>query len=377
MKILMVLSYYFPYISRLSEYCRRISEELAKKGNRVTVVTSQHDKKLPEKEKVNGVEVVRCPYFLKVSKGLVMPSFIFTAANEAKKHDVVNIHLPMLEAGLLQQLIGKKAVITYHCDLRLGNTMGDKMVEKLYYISAAAAVKKAKKIITYTEDYAMTSRLLRHYIGKCSYINPIVDKEHFKHVAGAAAKFKKLNGLENKRVVGFAGRFVYEKGLSYLLKAIPAILRRIPDAAFVFAGEYANVAGRSIISELEGLINAHRENIILLGNVPYEKLPEFYSACNVLVLPSIDPLEAFGIVQVEAMLCGTPVVATDLPGVRVPVTKTGMGLIIPPMDEKGLAAAVVKIMKETRKYVKNRKDILRSFGAKAAVERYAGVLNGN
>ena len=374
MKILMVLAYYCPYTSGLSEYARRVSEALARRGHKVTVVTSQHDRRLRQKETINRVEVVRCPYLFKAAKGLVMPSFIFTAANEAKKHDVVNIHLPLFEAGILALLI-PKAVVTYHCDLRLGSTPVDKLIEKSYYVSAAAAVKKAKKIITYTQDYAKHSRLLKHCLGKCEYCNPVVDENHFKRTD--AKKFRKMNGLGGRKAIGFAGRFVYEKGLPYLLKAIPAILQEIPNANFVFAGEYANVAGGSVINEIKELIDRHREKIVLLGNVPYEKLPEFYSACDVLVLPSIDPLEAFGIVQVEAMLCGTPVVATDLPGVRVPVEKTGMGLIIPQRDEQSLAAAAVRIIKERRKYVKSRKDIIKNFGAKAAVERYEGILSEN
>lgn len=374
MKILMVLGYYFPYVSGLSEYVKRISEALASRGHKVTVVTSQHDKQLQLRETINGVEVIRCHYLLSVAKGLVMPTFVLTVLNKAKSHDVVNIHLPMFEAWMVSMVV-PNVVVTYHCDLRLGDGPADRLIQRMYYLFAAVAMKKTRRIITYTEDYARNSRLLRHYIGKCVYVNPIVDDGHFKPVAAAAARFKKMNGMEKKKVVGFAGRFVHEKGLPYLLRAIPAILTEVPNAVFVFAGEYAKVAGGSIMAEIKGLIDRHRGKVVLLGNVPYEKLPEFYSACDVLVLPSIDPLEAFGIVQIEAMLCGTPVVATDLPGVRIPIGKTGMGMIIRQRDAGSIADAVVRIIKGRRKYVKSRSQVVRHFSRKHAVEQYERALH--
>ncbi len=368
----MAANYYYPYISGLSEYCRRVSEELAKNGHKVTVVTSRHDRKLPRREKINGVRVIRCGYLFKVGKGLASPSFIMTAIKEAGRSDIANLHLPMFEAGILQLLIGRKSKITYHCDLKLGQGPLNKILEWLYYLSADFAIKKTNRIITYTEDYAKASRLLRQHLGKCFYATPVIDDGHFRPVGSIG--FRKKHGLAGKKVVGFAGRFVYEKGLPYLLNAIPLVIREIPNTVFVFAGEYSKVAGGSIMSQLNAIISKYKKNIVLLGNVPYERLPEFYSSCDALVLPSIDPLEAFGIVQVEAMLCGTPVIATNLPGVRIPVTKTGMGLIIRQRDEKSLAEAIVRIIKDKKKYVRNRSLINRHFGKTAAVESYERAL---
>ncbi|MBI2580896.1 glycosyltransferase family 4 protein [Candidatus Woesearchaeota archaeon] len=372
MRILMVLNYYFPYISGLSEYCRRISEELVKKGHQVTVVTSRHDGKLPREETINRVNVVRCGYLFRIGKGLVGPSFILTAVKEAEKHDRVNLHLPMFEAGILQLLIGRKSVITYHSDLRLGKGPVDGLVERLYYLSAAAALNMTKRVITYTQDYAKASRLLRNHVNKCRYITPVVDEAHFRRVD--SSEFKKKYRLKGKKVVGFAGRFVYEKGLLHLLMAIPLVLKEMPDTVFVFAGEYARVAGGSIIHELSDMIGKHKGNIVLLGNVAYEKLPEFYSACDVLVLPSIDPLEAFGIVQLESMYCGTPLIATDLPGARVPVQKTGMGLVIPKKNEAAIAEAIKKILKKRSLCVKSRATITKFFGKEKAIRSYAKAL---
>jgi len=253
MKILMILSYYYPYTSGLSEYVKRISEALVSNGHSVKVVTLLHDSKLPKKEIVNGVVVVRCPYIFRIGKGLASLSFILTAMAEAKKHEAVNIHLPLLEAGILLKLI-PKATITYHCDLKLGKGLVDMLTEKLYYLSAGIAVKKSKTIITYTEDYARNSRLLRHHTEKCAYIAPVVDEHHFSRKN--TKRFNKSHHINGKPVIGFAGRFVYEKGLPYLLKSIPYVLKKYPNAVFVFAGEYEKVAGGSTFHELRGLFSS-------------------------------------------------------------------------------------------------------------------------
>jgi glycosyltransferase involved in cell wall biosynthesis len=92
--------------------------------------------------------------------------------------------------------------------------------------------------------------------------------------------------------------------------------------------------------------------------------------CDVLVLPSDDRLESFGIVQVEAMLNGCPVVATDLPGVRVPIEKTGMGLVIKPGDSRILAKALITVVTKKSKFVKNLKTIGKIFNFESTIQAY-------
>lgn len=371
MRILMIINYYYPYVSGLSEYVRRISRELTKRGHKVTVLTSRHDRKLKKKELFEGVEVIRCDYLFKIGKGVVMPSFVLRGVFLSRNYDVVNLHLPLFEAGFFSLL--PKAIITYHCDLKLANGFLNKLIEKAYYFSANIAASKAMKIITYTQDYAENSKVLRNYIGKCNYEYPPIDGAHFNKVSSEI--LRKQHKLSGKRIIGFAGRFVYEKGLTYLLRALPIVLEKFPNSVFALAGEYEKVAGGSNIRELRQLIDKYRNNVILLGNVAYEKLPEFYSLCDVLVLPSIDSLEAFGIVQVESMYCGTPVIATDLPGVRIPIKRTKMGIIIKPRDEQAIATAVIKVLSNRRKYVVTRKVIEKEFNIRRAASFYEKILN--
>ncbi len=92
------------------------------------------------------------------------------------------------------------------------------------------------------------------------------------------------------------------------------------------------------------MIDALGDHWTFLGVVSEKDKAAFYHVCDVLVLPSINSTESFGMVQVEALTCGTPVVATDLPGVRHAVRTTGMGKIVPPMDADALAQAIIAVL---------------------------------
>ena len=97
------------------------------------------------------------------------------------------------------------------------------------------------------------------------------------------------------------------------------------------------------------------------GSLAPEHLADLYSVAQVLVLPSTNSTESFGMVQVEAMLCGVPVVASDLPGVRQPVRMTGMGEIAPVKDAAGLAQRLLSVLESPERYRRPREEIDRTF----------------
>lgn len=98
MKILQVLTYYRPWTSGLTIYVERLSKALAQLGHDVTVLTSQYDPDLPRYEVVDGVKVVRIPVALRVSKGVIMPSFGPMAWKLAQRADAIQLHLPQFDA---------------------------------------------------------------------------------------------------------------------------------------------------------------------------------------------------------------------------------------------------------------------------------------
>jgi glycosyltransferase involved in cell wall biosynthesis len=124
------------------------------------------------------------------------------------------------------------------------------------------------------------------------------------------------------------------------------------------------------------LIKRYSDHVTFLGVLNPQQMADFYTACDVLVLPSINSTESFGLVQVEAMLCGTPVVASNLPGVRQPVRMTGMGEIAPIRDAEGLAEAILKVLKSPDSYIKPRRDIARIFDMDVTVSKYEHLFDG-
>ena len=145
-----------------------------------------------------------------------------------------------------------------------------------------------------------------------------------------------------------------------------------PGAKIVFAGQY-NIHYEDFFGRSAHLIEQHRAHLVFLGVLESEQeLANFYAACDVLALPSDS--ECFALVQVEAMRCGTPVVATDIPGGRVPILETGMGELVPPGDPQALACGILRVLDAPRAYVKPGAIIDAVFNFDATVDCYEEYL---
>lgn len=364
MKILTVLNYYFPYVSGLSEYARLLCEALRQEGNEVTVLTSNHAK-LPKEEVINGVKVVRAPIWFKISKGTISPRFITWAGKYAKQADIVNLHLPMLEAGVLASFIpASKIICTYHCDINLPKSLINNIILKVIDMSHKRALKKAAYIAVNTIEYMQKSRIAGNHIDKMVEIAPPI-KELPEVSRPVHDKFR----------IGFCGRIVEEKGIDILIRAFELLQKERDHVVLVIGGDYQSVAGGSVYPGLKAYIQEHKiENIIFTGKIPEEKMAEFYASLDVFTLPSINSLESFGMVQVEAMVCGTPVIASDLLGVRTIVQKTGMGLICKKGDAEDLKKCFIKMMDNYDSFYRSRDDIESQYGTNKSVKKYLDIM---
>jgi len=99
MKALIELTYYRPHTSGLTIYAERLAKALVKKGHIVTVLTSQYDTELPRNEILDGVQIIRAPVLMRVSKGVIMPTFGWLANKLIREHDVIHMHLPQMDAA--------------------------------------------------------------------------------------------------------------------------------------------------------------------------------------------------------------------------------------------------------------------------------------
>lgn len=173
MQIVMGLYYYYPYISGLSVYARRLAEDLVARGHKVTIVTCRFDKALSPEEEVNGVLVKRVPYLLKIDKGVVMPSFVPIILRLGRRADIINLHLPMAEASVVAMLAPGKTVLTYHCDPRLNNrSVFALWLESMIYRSLRVAVRRAAATVSQSFDYAANSKVLGNHLDKVTIIPP-------------------------------------------------------------------------------------------------------------------------------------------------------------------------------------------------------------
>lgn len=377
MKILTALTYYAPHISGLTVYARRVIRAMVERGHEVTVLTSHYDRSLPREEIIDGARVVRVPVLLRFSKGVLMPTLPWHAAQLTRSHDIVYLHLPQFEASItaIMARLSKKPIITSHqCDVLLPN----RTIRLLFWLPIAVShrisASLSRKIVALSQDYADNSAFLRHYTNKNKVLSVYPPIPDLQPDPSNPLNLRERYGLHDCRLVGFVGRLAEDKGVHYLIDAVPRVLERFPDARFLLVGEKEKVIGETVYGQLKDKIDSLGEHVISLGVLPDTQLAEFYPQCDVLVLPSINSTEAFGMVQVEAMLKGTPVVATNLPGVRVAINVTGMGEIVPPRDHKELAEAIIKVMSNRPSYVKPAQQIRRIFDPDKTYDFYEDLF---
>jgi len=375
MRVLVALTYYYPHWTGLTVFAKRLAEGLAAKGHQVTVVTCKYRADLAAEEIHNGVRIVRVPTWFRLSRGQIMPGFLPTMWRLVREHDVVQVHTPMFETwgvGLLSHLAGRGMLMTHHGDLVMPSGAWNQFVQKTvsWLLGRGAAVADAISI--YTQDYADHSDFLRPHAAK---VVPVYPPFTFpKPDLEAAAAWRRELGLGDAPIVGFAGRFVEEKGFDFLLKAIPLVVAEYPKAKFAYAGE-PNVVYESFWERCKPLWDAQREHLVSLGLITNtQRMADYYAMCDVFALPS--RTDCLASVQVEAMLCGTPVVATDIPGAREVVRVTGMGVLVEPRSEHALAHGLVRVLGDRARYVKSYEHVSSIFNTAKALSDYEAILEG-
>lgn len=380
MKILIELTYYRPHTSGLTIYAERLAKALVRRGHEVTVLTSQFEKNLPRDEWMDGVHVVRVPVLFRISKGVIMPSLGWTAWRMVKQHDVIHLHLPQIDAAgiaMRGRLFRKPTVITYHCDLRMPLGILSWLANQGVHIMNNLAALFTNRIVTYTQDYADHSPYLRRFKKKIRIISPPVELPEITHAE--VENFKEKNNQEDKHpIIGMAARFASEKGVEVLLNAMPSILKELPEAQVWFAGPYENIMGEeTYFQRLEPTISTLQKQGAwkFMGSLDPAQMAAFYPNIDLLVIPSLNSTEAFGLVQIEAMLNGAPSIAANLPGVRQPVKRHAMGKVIPIGDSEALAQAVIEIMKHKKAFQGDIAAIKKMYAPDSIAFEYEELFN--
>ena len=374
LKILISLLYYYPHPTGLTYHAQLVAEELARRGHQVTVLASRHSRDLPRQPEIhNGVRIVRLWAPIRLSRGMIMPAYPWHLLRLMRQHDIVSIHTPMLETALVSLMAsaaGVKIVPTHHGDLFLPDGLANKLIVKLMYLMYAYMAGRAPRIIGYSEDYRENSYYLRPFRDKVTAIYPPISipEPNAEDIAKLRSQWRKGGGP----IIGFAGRFAHEKRPDLLIKALEIINRKYPNTTVVFAGE-DHVNYESTWRKHRALVESYKTQLIFLGLIrDRQELANYYAACDILVMPSNN--ECFGLTQVESMLCGTPVVMTDIYGGRVPILVTGMGKLAKSGDWRSIGETAVDLLDNREQFIRSREYIRGCFSFEETVNQYEAIF---
>lgn len=277
---------------------------------------------------------------VKVAATMISPAMIFWLRKHRKEYDIIHIHHPDPMACLALWLSGYKGKVFLHWH---SDILKQKTLMKFYKPLQSWLIKRADRIVGTTPVYVAESPALAKVQDKISYI-PIGVTPVPEDAEGACRIRDRFKG---KKIVYSLGRLVGYKGYEYLV-----------DAAKHLSDEYVVVIGGGgpLKDELQQRIDANglQEKVFLLGRVPDEEFAAWYRACDVYCLSSIWKTEAFAIVQIEAMSCGKPIVATRIPasGVSWVNAHGESGLNVEPCDGQALAEAIMEICSDEGGYRK-------------------------
>jgi len=349
MKIVMLSPYFYPHTGGTEKYVRDLSAALIQQGHEVTVITNNlprsknaaREETLPEGIKVVRLDAVDFLYYLPVSWQFNLKLL--------EGYDIVHAHVPAF--SFLRAVAGKikqPLVVTYHCDVTVSEKYFGVPVprwvvppfEESSNVYARTLLKKSDMIYNTTETYANTSPVLKDISHRSIPIGIFSDKIDEMQ--------KKLNlGFEkkNSRQLLFLGRLAGNKGCDYLVKAMPKILAKFPDTKLIICGDGEE---KGHILDLVTQFDIG-PSITFLGTATFDRLVTLYYESIAYVFPSINRLEAFGIVQLEAMANYTAVIASDIPGPNAVMDPGKSGLLVPKQDPDALAEAIMQLLADPEK----------------------------
>lgn len=331
MHILHLYKNYWPIVGGIENHLRLLAERQAKMGHRVTVLvvnTIRHT----IVEEMNGVQVIKTARLAAAASTPISATFPLWV--HRLRPEIAHLHFPYPFAEAAYFFLGyaKRTVITYHSDI-----IRQKALLRLYKPLMMRVLSAAHRIIATSPQYIASSEVLRHFQEKCVVIPFGIEQARFRALAPIACQ-RILAQYGPEPLILFVGVLRYYKGLTYLLQAMPQIKARL---LIVGDGPMAPTL-REQAKQL-GL----GDRVIFVGRVEDEALPAYYQAACVFVLPACERSEAFGLVQLEALASGLPIVSTELGTGTSYVNLNGeSGLVVPPRDAQALAEAVNRLLSD-------------------------------
>ncbi len=337
MKIAQISATFPPYAGGTGNVCYNNSKELASLGHEVTVFTGIGPNKDACKD---GIKIIKLNPLFIIGNAPFTPGLV-----NIDNFDIVHLHYPFIfgsEFILLNNFLkNKNIVITHHQELLMKGLI-NKITKKYLTVVGKLLIKNTKKIITPSFDhiYNIENKNILIELNKrkddvVEIPNGVnVDKFNLKICKKRLIKKYNISEFKTVLFVGALDKSHEFKGVDILLKAFSKINHKKTKLIIIGKGnllEYYKNLSRKLKIE---------DKVIFTGYVSEEELPEYYSLCDVFVLPSISSGEIFGLVLIEAMACGKPVIASNLPGVRKVVDNNVNGFLVEPYDIDGLVSKI-------------------------------------
>ena len=352
---MVVTPYFYPHMGGVQKYVYEIGTRLQRVfGHDLTIVSSNWHKEenTAKTEQIGGLEVIRLPYQFKVSSTPVSLGWERALRDliRSERPDVVNGHMPVpfiaVAAARAAAEMQVPYVLSSHNDLT-GHDLPTRIIGRCYYpLLGSRTLHLSSAIVATSDYYAQQSSHLAGYLEKLRYAAPGVDLERFR---GDRTDFlRRKYRLGDEKILLYVGHLDREsrhKGVQYLIRAM-RIVRESLDAKLVVAGRGNYIDRYRRLAADEGV----PEDIIFAGFIPEDEMPLYFNSADLLVLPSCDRAEGFGMVLIEAQACGTPVIGTDVGGIPFAVDDGVTGLIVPPGDVSGLAGAIVRVLDDPDLY---------------------------
>lgn len=337
LRIALVSPYDYPYPGGVTEHISALDHHLRRMGHSVKIIapSSKDEEELDDHIIKVGETIVPFPFSGSVARISLSPRLFLRVRRifQRESFDIIHLHEPTSPALSLAVLHESRSVNigTFHAyretnpSYELGRPIFRHFIAKLH---GRIAVSQA------TRDYISS-----YFPGEYRIIPNGIDVERFGNPAVRPIERFVDDGKLN---ILFVGRLEKRKGFRYLLRAFRTIKAAIPEARLLVVGAYSKDDKAPFVRYAR---HFKLHDVKFIGFVSREELPRWYRTAHVFCAPSTG-YESFGIVLLEAMASGVPIVASDIAGYRSVLQPGVQGDLVPPENEETLARAIIRLLQE-------------------------------
>ena len=308
-RILIVTNFYNPF-NGMGKFIIDLSTILQKNKYNIIILTGKTDKNTKNIERENGIIIVRSSISFRFSRGYFSFSLIKNFIRIQKKVDFVHFQFPLVEILFLTLLTRKTKILQYHCLPAFVVNDFKFIIANLYFsFSVFLSMFFCNKIITHTKDYFFSKFYYYLFKNKTIEIFPFIKNDNILE-----NKYNKISNKDEIPILGFLGRICEEKGIEVIIKASKILESKNIEHEIVVAGDLRDKRFEININKLLNL-SKNIKSINFIGKLDDDQKKKFFKKIDILLLPSINSFEAFGLVQLEAMSFGKLVISSALKGV--------------------------------------------------------------